>query len=203
MRFDFIDTYSRLDSPVHRASAAAKATLAVALVVGVVVVPLTAPAFHATVAVLVVLLAALSTIPPRFLVGRLLLLEPFVAGLAVLALFQPEGATIALGIIVKSSLCLATMILLSNTTPFARLLGLLHRVGAPPLLVTVLALMVRYLFVLVDEAQRMHRARLSRTFVPSRRRAWATSASLIGQLFVRSSERAERVYAAMCARGWQ
>ena len=29
------------------------------------------------------------------------------------------------------------------------------------------------------------------------------SATVIGHLFIRSSERAERIYAAMCARGWQ
>jgi energy-coupling factor transporter transmembrane protein EcfT len=28
-------------------------------------------------------------------------------------------------------------------------------------------------------------------------------ATVISQLFIRSSERAERIYAAMCARGWR
>jgi cobalt/nickel transport system permease protein len=63
--------------------------------------------------------------------------------------------------------------------------------------------MYRYLFVLVDEAERMQRARRSRTFTRLRTHAWESRASLVGQLFVRSTERAERIYAAMCARGWR
>jgi cobalt/nickel transport system permease protein len=72
----------------------------------------------------------------------------------------------------------------------------------PGLLVTTLALMHRYLFVLNDEAGRMRRARACRTFERSRRCTWMVSAEVVGRLFVRASERAERIYLAMCARGW-
>jgi cobalt/nickel transport system permease protein len=73
----------------------------------------------------------------------------------------------------------------------------------PGLLVTTLALMHRYLFVLANEMERMRRARLSRTFTRRRRVRWQTLATVVGQLFVRASERAERIYDAMCARGWK
>jgi cobalt/nickel transport system permease protein len=95
------------------------------------------------------------------------------------------------------------MILLTSVTPFAELLRTLRTLGMPALLITVLALMYRYLFVLVDEAERMQRARRSRTFLVRRAQAWQSLATLAGQLFVRSTERAERIYAAMCARGWR
>ena len=49
----------------------------------------------------------------------------------------------------------------------------------------------------------MRRARLSRTFSSGRRRHWQSLATVVGQLFVRASERAERIYDAMCARGWK
>ena len=55
----------------------------------------------------------------------------------------------------------------------------------------------------INEAHRMKRARMSRTFTPQRRRTWQAMASVVGQLFVRASERAERIYGAMCARGWK
>jgi cobalt/nickel transport system permease protein len=71
------------------------------------------------------------------------------------------------------------------------------------LLVTTIALMHRYLFVLVDESLRMRRARSSRTFSRQHRVRWHVLGTLVGQLFVRASERAERIYAAMCARGWK
>ena len=49
----------------------------------------------------------------------------------------------------------------------------------------------------------MHRARASRTFSRTRRFQWQTLSSVVSQLFIRASERAERVYDAMCARGWK
>jgi cobalt/nickel transport system permease protein len=107
------------------------------------------------------------------------------------------------GIIIRSTLCLLTMVLLSNTTPFAALLDVLRRARVPAVLITTLALMYRYLFVLVDEAERMQRARQSRTFIRQRWQIWRNLAVVIGQLFVRSTERAERIYAAMLARGWR
>jgi len=73
----------------------------------------------------------------------------------------------------------------------------------PALLVTTMALMHRYLFVLVDESDRMRRARASRTLVRRRGLGWGMPAEVIGRLFVRASERAERIYLAMCARGWK
>jgi cobalt/nickel transport system permease protein len=94
-----------------------------------------------------------------------------------------------------------TVILVSNTTPFSEVLRVLRRVRIPALLITTIALMHRYLFVLAEEAERMRRARASRTFTARRRWQWPLLASVAGQLFVRASERAERIYAAMCARG--
>jgi cobalt/nickel transport system permease protein len=69
-------------------------------------------------------------------------------------------------------------------------------------LVEVIALMYRYIFVLIDEAERMQRARVSRTFVKQKTLFWKNQGSIIGQLFVRSYERGERIYSAMRARGF-
>jgi cobalt/nickel transport system permease protein len=63
--------------------------------------------------------------------------------------------------------------------------------------------MYRYVFVLIDETQRMRRARASRTFTSGRWHIWRSGTTIIGHLFVRATERAERIYAAMCARGWR
>ena len=57
--------------------------------------------------------------------------------------------------------------------------------------------------VMVDEAVRMKRARESRTFSRKKRHVWRTAGTVVGQLFVRVSERSERIFAAMCARGWR
>jgi len=203
MRHDFLDRYSRLDSPVHRAPAAVKLVVALALVVTVVLLPSSRAVALAAATIVVLAAAALSRIPWRFLVRRVVVLEPFVLGVAILALFQPGGWRLFLFLVAKCTFGLLVMVLLSNTTPFSDLLRVLKGAHAPALLVTTLSLMYRYLFVLVDEAQRMKRARASRTFTPRRTWAWQTMATVVSQLFVRSSERAERIYAAMCARGWR
>jgi cobalt/nickel transport system permease protein len=203
MRHNLFVSYSHLGSPVHRAHAGLKLTVALAVVTTVVVAPPSVTPLFVTLALFLVLTAAASRIPPLFLLKRVLLLEPFVLGVAVLALFQPDGLRVFVAIVVKSTLSLFTMILLSNTTPFTKLLRLLRKLRVPALLLTTLALMNRYLFVLAEETEHMQRARAGRTFTRRRGQVWQSAASVAGQLFVRSSERAERIYAAMCARGWK
>jgi cobalt/nickel transport system permease protein len=203
MQQDFLDRHSRSDSVIHRLPAGVKLAAALLLVIIAVLWPAKHLPLMAVPAGFLVVVAALSRIPPLFLLRRLLLLEPLVLGVCLLAVFQPGGPHLVLLLIVRCTLCLLTMILLSNTTPFAELLRLLKACRMPGLLITTLMLMYRYLFVLADEAQRMKRARMSRTFVPKRGREWRTLATIVSQLFVRASERAERVYSAMCARGWR
>jgi cobalt/nickel transport system permease protein len=57
--------------------------------------------------------------------------------------------------------------------------------------------------VLVEESSRMQRARASRGFTRRKGVAWSNLTMIIGQLFIRSADRAERIYLAMCARGWK
>jgi cobalt/nickel transport system permease protein len=195
--------HSRPDSPVHRLSAALKLGLALLIIVATVLAPIQWRAWFIGVAVLLVLTAWLSQLPLFFLFRRLLVLSPFVLGVVLVNAFQPAGRDKWLAVAVKSVLCLLTVILVSNTTPFSQILRVLKSIRVPALLITTLALMHRYLFVLMDESERMRRARASRTFTRGRRFHWNTLATVVGQLFVRASERAERIYDAMCARGWK
>ena len=190
-------------SALHRAPAGLKLAGALALVLAVVLLPRAHMAGLLAVAVILAGLLAVSRIPFWFLLKRLLLLEPLVLGVAGLMWFQPGGGTIFGLVLLKANLCLLTTIWLSQTTPFTDLVRVLQRLRVPWLFVTTLTLMHRYLFVLADEAERMRRARASRTFTRGRRFQWLALSSVVGQLFVRTSERAERIYNAMCARGWK
>jgi len=203
MRHDFLDRYSRLKSPVHRLPAELKCGIALLVILGTLALPLQIWwAFLLSVAFLVVVVLV-SGVPVPFILRRLLFLEPFVLGVSLLSLLRPDGAWVFLTLIVKSTISLLTMIVLSNTTPFAGILAVLRRLRVPGILLTVLALMYRYLFVLIDEAERMERARASRTFTPSRGGWWRNGSTVLSQLFIRSSERADRIYAAMLSRGWK
>jgi cobalt/nickel transport system permease protein len=198
-----LSPYHHRASPVHRGPAGVKVGGAMAVVLAVVLLPRAAWTVYLAGGAVLAGLAALSRVPPRALLRRVLLLEPFVIGVAALSLLQRGGGVVFLSMLAKSTLCVSAMVLLSATTRFSDLLGVAWRLRLPPLLVTSLALMSRYLTLLVDEAGRMTRARRSRSFLPGRAHAWRGSATVAAQLFVRSSERAERVYAAMCARGWR
>jgi cobalt/nickel transport system permease protein len=176
---------------------------ALGLVLIIVIIPRDAYGVFCMPALALLVGAAISRIPPAFLARRILFFEPLIVGVAALNVLRPGGGEVFLGILIKSTLSLFTMILLANTTPFHELLRVFRSIGVPRLFVTVLALMYRYLFVLVDEAERMSRARSSRMFERSRVRLWSSAVSVISQLFLRSSERAERIFAAMTARGWK
>ena len=203
LRDRVLSPYQHGSSAVHRLPAGAKLAAAVACILLIVLLPRTAWWAYAAIGALLVVLAFITRANLRQMLVRLLLLEPFVLGIAQLALLRPGGTALFLSMLAKSTLCLACMILLTATTRFSAVLAVLWRLRVPSLLVTTLALMHRYLFVLLEEMGRMQRARRSRTFVAGRSSAWRNSAQVAGQLFVRTSERAERVYLAMCARGWK
>ena len=188
---------------MQRLPAALKLGVALAMIVGTVLAPPAWTGWFAGVAAVLALAILLSRIPLLFLGKRLLLLSPFVLGAALVNALQPSGRAQWMVLAVRSALCLLTVVLVSNTTPFSDILRVLRRVQVPALLITTIALMHRYIFVLAEEAERMRRARNSRTFHRGRRLRWQTLATVVGQLFVRSSERAERIYDAMCARGWK
>ena len=198
-----LEPYQHQRSSIHRLPAGMKAGAALAFVLAVVLLPRAAWLAYAAGAALLLLFAGLSRIPTVALARRLLMVEPFALGVALLSLLQQDGLQVFAATLTKSTLCLFCMVLLSSTTHFSAILRVLWRIRVPSLLVTTLALMHRYLFLLVDETGCMVRARRSRTFTRDRGSAWGSSASVIAHLFVRSSERAERIYAAMCARGWK
>ena len=142
-------------------------------------------------------------IPPRPVFARLLVLEPFAAGVALMALFQPGGPAFFAWILARSTVCLLTLVLLSATTPFTDVIAVLRRARVPALFLTTLALMYRYLFLLAEETRRMRRAQAARTFRrEDRATVWRHTARLIGRLFIRTHDRAGRIYSAMLARGW-
>jgi cobalt/nickel transport system permease protein len=112
-------------------------------------------------------------------------------------------------IVVRSWLSVQMAILLTATTQFPDLMHALRHLRVPKLLVAIVSFMYRYLFVLIDEANRLLRAREARSARSSPGRgggslAWRArvAGNMAGQLFLRSYERSDRVYNAMLARGY-
>lgn len=204
MRVNLLEhRHARLDTIIHRTPAELKLSGGLLMIALTVLIPTTIPGWFAFAFAFLALIFVLSRIPLLFLVKRLMLLAPFVLGVVALNAFRPEHRADWPWLMARSAICLFTVILVSNTTPFSEMLRVLSRIRVPGLLVITMALMHRYLFVLVEEAQRMNRARASRTFLVQQRWQWPVLATVAGQLFIRASERAERIYAAMCARGFK
>ena len=194
---------SRRPTVLHRASPSVKFGAALALIVGIALLPRRVGALYLLPAALLLLLWPLGRMSLSYALRRLLVAEFFVLGIALLTLLTPAAAPLLLATIIKSNLSVLTLLLLTWTTPFQEILRVLRRLRLPSVMLTTLALMYRYLPVLAEESRRMQRARASRTFSPARRLAWENLAAIMGRLFVRSTERAERIYLAMCARGWK
>ncbi len=158
-------------------------------------------------------------IPLRYVGKQLVICSPFILFVAI---FNPlydrtshevtmpwgtfavgGGWLIAASLAIKFTFGLSALVALSATTRFADLLVGMQRLGLPRLLVMQLAFLYRYLFVLIDQAQRVLRARSARlgSAAPAGARLRA-SGGMVGSLFVRTLASAERIHAAMQARGY-
>jgi len=113
-----------------------------------------------------------------------------------------------LTIIWKSWISVQAALLLTATTHFIDVLRALRALRLPQIMVAILSFMYRYLFILVDEAQRLLRARACRSAAPVGKGGgsviWRATVTgrLVGTLFLRAYERSERVYVAMLSRGY-
>ena len=203
MRFRLDDPYVNRQSVIHRLQAGIKLFAAFGMVVTTVALPRSAWLAYGVIGIALVVIIALSRLPLTHILKRLALLEPFVLAVALLSLWQHDGVLVFAGLVTKGTISLFIMVILVATTRFSDVLRVFWSLHVPNVLVTTISLMYRYLFLIVDEMTRMTRARASRTFSQGRWLTWHSLANVLGHLFVRTSERAERIYAAMCARGWK
>jgi cobalt/nickel transport system permease protein len=208
MRFDALERHSSGDGPLHRLDARVKLVSTISFVIAVVATPPGAWRLLAAEGLVVAFVLGLSGVPPADLLRRWLAFLALVGFLAAMAaLSHPQRAAlgtaaIVLAILAKNSLAFLAMLLLAHVTPIPALLAALGRLGAPPVLVSTLRFMERYVHVFNDELDRMVQARRARTFRRTGRLDWGILSGLIGVLFLRAFERGERVHSAMLARGW-
>lgn len=113
-----------------------------------------------------------------------------------------EGAWMFLNVMVKSSLSILLFVLASSTTTFPDFLKGLDMLRAPRLLIMLTSFMYRYIFVLIEEARRLIRARAMRYFGLRYKEQFFVVGYMVGGLFIRTFERAERIYSAMVLRGF-
>ena len=136
-----------------------------------------------------------------------LILPLTVAGDAILnlgpILLTKAGVLLAARLTLKSNGIILALIALMATCPVTAIGYAMKSLWIPEKIVYLFLITYRYIFVLEQEYQRLMMAAKIRCFRPGNNlHTYRTFAYLIGMLFVRASLRGERVYQAMCCRGF-
>jgi len=161
-----------------------------------------------------IIIFILSDIPYLPIFKRMFIALPFVSGVGILnPIFDTRIYIEILGVgvsggwisfvslIIKSGLTLLAGLLLIATTKIDEIAWALRKIGMPKIFVIQFILIYRYIFVLLEEVSRIVKAHNLRS--PFRKGvSLKVSGSLLGQMLMRSVDRANRVYNAMILRGF-
>ncbi len=217
------ERYEAGDSRLHRLDARVKVVVALLLILGILITPEGALIAYPLLWGLIAGLAAAGSVGAGRLARLGGLALPFVLTSVALPFTLPGHPVVLIGgltvsdagllrfgsILLKSWLSVQVALLLALTTPFTDLLWAFSRLHVPATLIAIVGFMYRYLYTLSDEAERLIRARSARSATLPGHKAgggliWRAriAGGMIGNLFLRSYERSERVYAAMLARGY-
>lgn len=161
-----------------------------------------------------VILMAISETPWPVVLRRVALALPFVllAGISniifdrtiVLTLggiAVSSGAVSFFVLVYRSFLCVTAVLILVAVTPFSQLTQQLRRLRVPDIFVSLFEMIYRYIGVLLEEASCMYTAYMLRS-TKHRGLQMKHMGSFVGQLLIRSFDRAERIYNAMKCRGY-
>jgi cobalt/nickel transport system permease protein len=223
-----LDRYQSGNSIVHDLDPRVKVVVTILFVISIVVLPDGAWLAFGLSWGLVLLITAVAGLRVGYLLKRSLVALPFALA-AITMIFSLPGRPLFiaqigpwhltasdaglirfLSVILRSWLSVQMAILLTATTRFPDLMHALRHLHVPNLIVAIVSFMFRYLFVLLDEAARLIRAREARSARLSAGEgggsiSWRArvTGNMTGQLFLRSYERSDRIYNAMLARGFQ
>jgi cobalt/nickel transport system permease protein len=201
VRYARLEQYANLDSPIQRLDPRVKTVCVILFVLAVVLTPATRFAAFFLYTALILSVVLLSDVPLGFVLKRSLIILPFAGMIGLFNLFY-KPPIVFFNVLVKSWLSVLSLITLSSTTDFPTLLKALESLRMPKLLTTILSFMYRYIFTLIDQVQKLERARVARSY--GRRGVYQIKAigNMLGSLFVNTYERGERIYQAMLARGY-
>ncbi|OPY32539.1 MAG: Energy-coupling factor transporter transmembrane protein EcfT [Methanomassiliicoccales archaeon PtaU1.Bin124] len=151
------------------------------------------------------MMVEISGVPMRHIGHNFLLTFPFIL-IASLALLLTAGWMSALLMGMRISASILVLLVLVSTTPFFDTLRALRWFRVPPLMCNLMMFTYRFIFVLLDEMGRMRLSRKARGFTGGKslldRSAFTTLSNTIGMVFVRANDRANHIYNALLARGY-
>ena len=220
MHHAHIDKFAYQDSPIHRLDSRAKFLIVLIFTAVVLSLPRTSLSILACYAVGPFTILVLGRIPLKFVFKQVLLVSPFILVLALSCPFyDKESVSVAFGpfvwqisvgwlrcfsILGKFIVTMLALIGLVSTTKFADLLGAMQKLAVPRLLTIQLGFLYRYIFVLIDRAHKILRARAGRKLKSlGFKEELRTASCMVGSLFVRSIDTAEQINIAMHSRGFE
>ena len=219
MHHAYIDKFAYQDSAIHRLDSRVKFIVVLVFTAIVISLPRTSLSILACYAIGPFAILVWAKVPLKFVFKHILIVSPFIIVLALsFPLYNRTPLDVAFGpfiwhisegwmrcftILGKFTVTMLALMALVSTTRFNDLLSGLQSLGFPGLLVIQLGFLYRYIFVLVDKAHHILRARAGRSL---RRLEFKneinTATSMIGSLLVRSIDTAENINVAMQARGF-
>ena len=210
----YLETLAGRNTVVHRIDPRAKVLMAAIFVICVVSFDKYIISAMLPFGLFLVIIMGLADIPAAYLAKKLLLVSPFAVMIGIFnplfdhqPLLQLGSITVTggwisfLSILLRFALTISTVLILIATTGFNAVCMALVKMGMPKIFAVQLLILYRYIFVLIDESLCMYRARTLRSF---QRRAMGlkTFAHLLGQLLLRTLDRAQRIHLAMLCRGF-
>lgn len=209
-----LDRLALQDTPLHRLDPKAKVLATTLFLITLASFDRHEVSGLLSLALFPVVLATFGGVPLGLLGRKVLLAWPFVLLLGAFLPFLDTGPGLRLGplslsagwiafasLLLRGTLAVATATVLVAVTGFGDMCAALDRLGLPRAFVQQLLFLYRYLFVVGEEARRSLLARELRAH--GHPMTWRDFPSFAGHLLLRSWERAERVHAALLARGFQ
>lgn len=218
MKHDFLDHHRHGNSLIHRADPRLKLIMMVLYILVLIFLPLNTYKFYLHLGLIVFTLAFLSGISFFHYLSKLMRVYLMVLFIYIFIPFLPldsdqyynigilkiyhSGLEKFIHINIKTSLIMLMSIVLTTTTDFMRLLKGMEKFRIPQVALSILSFMYRFIFLLVDETERMWMAFNSRYIKLTYVNRLKIFAKQLGMLFIRTYERGERVYQAMESRGF-
>ena len=179
MHINLLDIYHARQSFIHQLDPRVKILVSFLIILTTAILPEGAWVGQGVLFGLLIVISLSSRLGPFFTIRRALIALPFMLAALPIPFLTPgrpvwivpglEWVVSATGLIrlmtilIRTWIAVQAGILLSATTVVGDLLWGLNALGAPKLIISIVGFMVRYLFILADEALRMLRARSSRS----------------------------------------
>ena len=209
-----MDDLAAMSSPIHRLHPLSKLLTTIAYIFTTVSFPKYDLSGLTVMALYPMLLFAVSGIPVRECFRKLGIVMPLVCAVGLFNPFFDRATLLTVGtlsvsggvismvtLMLKGVFCLMASFLLAATTSMDAICAALRQLRVPSMIVTMLLLTYRYIGVMLEEVSVMTEAYSLRA--PGQKgihiSAWG---SFLGQLLMRSMDRAEELYGSMVLRGF-